>query len=138
MILRRDGDTVNGNTVPEFQLFSFPHGSTRDLADVHLTLLSDAEYFMFNKIWYPVFNQSISIYGSSGYNNITETGLWQSLNIVHFNSTAYGNNVGARSTSLMNMVKYGGYNMGGQSHSYGAFLELVPSWSQLVTGSVGF
>ncbi|VDK30931.1 unnamed protein product [Gongylonema pulchrum] len=72
--------------------------STRDLTDTHLTLLTDAEYFMFNKMWFPVSNQSISIYGTSGYRSIMETSLWQSLDIVHFNSSIYGNNVGAQST----------------------------------------
>lgn len=59
-----------------------------------MTMLSEAQYFMFNKEWYPLRNLSLSIYGSTGYMSTELVSQRQAMNIINFNSSIYGNNVG--------------------------------------------
>ncbi|CAG9537069.1 unnamed protein product [Cercopithifilaria johnstoni] len=104
--------------------------------DSHVTPLLTGKYYFLTPPSFKCGSVEISIYGS---NKAVKTKHLLSTSIQSSNPVIldeYGNMAAISTTIMLNVIRYGGYNVGALNYEEGGYLHEVPTISQFITGMI--
>lgn len=109
------------------------------MGDIHLTELTSSNYFIASPPIPECADFNVQIFGSNTAQTSFTVSPRDVQGIQKWNNNQFGTNIGTYSNSaVLQMLRYGGYDRLVSGIEVGGFLDLMPSWTQYVTGISAF
>ncbi|VDK70784.1 unnamed protein product [Litomosoides sigmodontis] len=133
--------TLKGSNIFDFGCFmpsSMPTTSCNELLrkDIHVAPLVTGKYHLLTPPSTECESSEISIHGS---NKVVKTKHLVSTFVQTTNPVIldeYGNTAVISTATMLNIIRYGGYNVGASGYEEGGYLHEVPSVSQFISGMI--